>query len=356
MKILIDGYYIDKPRGLGRYVQELIHAIGNGGPSNLKFTVIVPSDVPEEDLIQFPNISYVRSKRLPFPVWEQFFFPLFLLFNKYDVVHFPYNTKPVFINYMRINHVVTLHDLTFMQYGGYGYYQRLGAFYRRTLLKFLKSSFCKIVTVSYQSKVEIKNLVGVDSFVVYTSVARFMSQPIRKATSGLFDLKEYFVHIGGIAEHKNSRLTIDAFIAAGIPNVKLVVLGVGSSSDLALHYRDNPSVFFPGWVSDNDVKNIVSDAMALIFPSLKEGYGLPIVEAFGLGCPVITSNIPPMSEVGGDAVYKVNPSDFNSLKSAFENIYVDDSLRARLIVSGTARYKLFTVESMSNQMLEIYNS
>lgn len=358
LRVLVDGGLIAKPRGLGRYVRELVYALGQSRANDIDLYVLIGRKIPQQDLPVSHGIRYVRFPDLPIPIWEQILVPIVALWLRVDVVHCPCNTKSLLFNLLPKRHVVTLHDLIFMQYSGSTWYQKLGAIYRRAVVPRMFGGRMSLVTVSEFSSRQIEQMFGHKAETVWTAVECFMkSMSVKQDTDRpkLSPVKPYFVHIGGTSPHKNTARLIDAFLKARLDNFRLVVLGVPTDSALATQHACE-SVLFPGWVSDAEVARYIRGASAMLFPSLVEGYGLPIVEAFSLGCPVMTSNFPPMSELAGDAALLVDPTSVDELARGCIALAQNAQLRSQLISAGRRRLSAFSAINMGIKMIDIYRN
>ena len=115
------------------------------------------------------------------------------------------------------------------------------------------------------------------------------------------------------------------------------------------------SLVFTGFISDEDLKTIYSEAEALLFVSFYEGFGIPILEAMECGTPVITSNISSMPEVAGDAALLVNPHNIKEIAEKMNNIANSEILRKQLIENGFKRVKEFSWERTARETLKVYN-
>jgi len=102
------------------------------------------------------------------------------------------------------------------------------------------------------------------------------------------------------------------------------------------------------------MKNLYKNALVFIFPSLYEGFGLPVLEAFSCGCPTLLSNTSSLPEIGGDAALYFDPHDPASLTDALEHIISDNSLRKQLILKGYERSKLFSWEKTAKATKNVY--
>jgi glycosyltransferase involved in cell wall biosynthesis len=162
-------------------------------------------------------------------------------------------------------------------------------------------------------------------------------------------------HIGAISPHKNTARCIEAFLESGLNSFDLVVSGMGRDSSLAEKYG-NERIVFTGWIGDEVMASYYRHAAAVVFPSLQEGYGLPIVEAFGFGVPVITSNLDPMREIAGDAALLVDPYSIEDISAAMRRLTSKDNLRQLLIEKGQQRCTEISSKMMAQYMYDVYKS
>ena len=111
---------------------------------------------------------------------------------------------------------------------------------------------------------------------------------------------------------------------------------------------------FLGYVPTQHMPALYRNACALVFPSLFEGFGLPVVESMACGCPVITSNVSCLPETAGDAAILCSPEDYNELGTQINNVVENESLRNELIHKGKERAQLFHPEYFSKKMISLY--
>ncbi|MFV3197320.1 glycosyltransferase family 4 protein, partial [Klebsiella pneumoniae] len=148
--------------------------------------------------------------------------------------------------------------------------------------------------------------------------------------------KPYFLIVGNRKKHKNEISSLKAFKLLKTDEYKVLI--TGSASPELMDYINNESlndnVHFIGPQTDSELASLYKGAAALVFPSLYEGFGLPVVEAMSCGSPVITSNVSSLPEISGDAAILVNPLDINEIASAMNSIINDNSLKSELIEKG----------------------
>jgi len=175
----------------------------------------------------------------------------------------------------------------------------------------------------------------------------------------------YMLYLGTLQPRKNLDRLVEAFARlAGEPSlqgVDLVLAGkrgwlyeslFARVSRLGLEGR----VLFPGYVSDADMAALYSGALATVFPSLYEGFGMPVLEAQSCGVPVVTSNNSSLPEVAGDAALQVDPTDVDAIASAIHRVVADETLRAELIRRGFENVKRFSWQKCAQETLAVLES
>ncbi|HYF12900.1 MAG TPA: glycosyltransferase family 1 protein [Candidatus Paceibacterota bacterium] len=173
-------------------------------------------------------------------------------------------------------------------------------------------------------------------------------------------LKPFFFFAGKVKSRKNVHGIVSAFVhfKKRIQSpVKLVIAGDYGGlyyENMVKELKTNnleADVFFVGYASGARLYSFYKNALALVFPSFNEGFGMPPVEAMSLGLPVITSNVSSMAEVVGDAGLLVNPHDLEDISKAMERIYTDAALRERLIERGMVRSKDFSWPKAAREVM-----
>ena len=171
----------------------------------------------------------------------------------------------------------------------------------------------------------------------------------------------YFLNIGALDKHKGFDLTFSTFIyytqklrEKGITPPQLVI--VGTMKDTGKQYYkeiiDNnhiENIVFTGYVSREEMELLYKNARALVFPSLYEGFGFPVLEAMANACPVITSANASIPEVGGDCVFYLKDNSFADYMEKLEILRTSDETREKMIKQGLERAKLFTWENVADK-------
>lgn len=174
--------------------------------------------------------------------------------------------------------------------------------------------------------------------------------------------RPFFLFVGKVKYRKNVHGILDAFISfkrkTGA-NCRLVIAGGygdGYYQKLIKKISKNDlleDVIFTGYVDEKEKYALYKNAIALVFPSLTEGFGMPIVEAMSLGTPVITSNIPSTAEVASDAALIVDPFDIKGLANSMDSIFFDKGMRANLAKKGLERAKMFSWHKTAKEYLDL---
>lgn len=172
----------------------------------------------------------------------------------------------------------------------------------------------------------------------------------------------YILYVGRLEKKKNTPFLVEGFATARHYNnnikEKLVLVGDASFGYEDVVYTINEyglrdEVIIPGWVEEEDMPYIFNGAVAFVFPTLHEGFGIPILQAFACGVPVIASDIPVLRETTGDAVYFFNNKEKETLGRAIEKITQDENLRKDLIEKGLKRAQDFSWRKCAQETLEV---
>lgn len=166
----------------------------------------------------------------------------------------------------------------------------------------------------------------------------------------------YFLCVSNRKLHKNESRLLLAFAKSVLPsNVRLVLTG-DANTDIIREiekYCLKGRVVFVGKVSDEDLPSLYKGSISLLFPSLYEGFGLPVIEAMACGIPVMTSNCTSLPEVAGNAALLVNPYDVNEMTNAINRLYSDKELRSDLVKKGLIRAEVYTWEKTAQRIQSV---
>jgi glycosyltransferase involved in cell wall biosynthesis len=168
--------------------------------------------------------------------------------------------------------------------------------------------------------------------------------------------KPFFLFVGLVHPRKNLYRTIEAFNQfknTSGPGIKLLIVGSTKymTADVKKAWENSPyksEIIFCGRLPDNELKMVTASALAQVYVSLFEGFGIPILEAMACETPVITSQTSSMPEVGGNSVLYADPYSIGSICEAMLRIFNDDALRERLIINSRAQREKFSWDKTSD--------
>jgi len=356
-RIAIDASRISvaERTGTERYTFELLAALARIDRWNTYtlYTNGLPPSLPPVG----PNFS-LRSIRLP-RLWTHARLGPALMRDRPDLLFVPAHVIPL----LHPRSVVTIHDL------GYLAFPEAHTARRRLELD-LSTRWClraahRVIAISQATKNDLVRHYGADPariVVVHLGRSNLFRPPDDPgqiaAIRARYALEApYFLYIGTIQPRKNLTRLIEAFARAGADDALLVIAGrrgwlsepiVRRVAELGLTNR----VRFPGYVPDADLPALLSGALAFVFPSLHEGFGMPVLEAMACGAPVLTSTTSALPEVAGDAALLVDPCDTDAIAAALKRLAADAPLRASLRARGWERAANFTWERCARETLD----
>ncbi len=373
MRIGIDASLLGYPRqGIARYVFHLVKGLFKMDQEN-EYVVYGPAGAwsPAETP---PNFILRTPPRLPYPVWEQGLLPLWAREDRLDLLHCPANTAPLRIP-SRTRLVLTIEDVMYLLPSwvtplSSEFRQRAGRQYRRFVVPRVAARAHKILTISHHSKSDIMKHLGLPGDRI--SVAYLAVERNGPCTQGGAEADQSFdspapdgrfvLAIGGYDPRKNTERIIRAYgLLRSVDAVseKLVVVSVprwqGSSFHrLAKRLELGANIVLMGHVSDSYLGLLYKKARCLVYPSLYEGFGLPVLEAMAAGIPVVTSAVSSLHEVAGDAAVFVDPTSEASIGEGLLQVLRDDTLRLALIDRGRRQLDKFRWETTVAQTLAVY--
>ena len=369
MKIVVDALpFITLPTGIGRYVRLLYTHLHKLGVEIFYFVRELSPQMPSPPQIESWSKRTDFLWKLPWPVvtflrtifWLRFerrF--LKALKNKRDVIlHepalFPFKTT--------LPQVLTLHDLTLLLRPQDHPKERV-AFFKLFFSRRLPYANHIISVSDFTRREALRHLplrpekISVVPLAVAPNFKPASQEEIRRVLERYRLPSRYFLFVGTIDPRKNLDLVLKglARLDTAPPLVIAGWKGWGHESlakqlnQLGLKER----VFLLDYVSDEDLKALYSGAQAFFYPSLYEGFGLPVLEAMACGCPVVTSNVASLPEVAGDAAILIDPSSEEEMVHAMEAVS-DPKYREELIQRGFRQAQKFSWERTARETLEIF--
>lgn len=358
--------------GVSRYIRYLLKELAKR-PGNHEYTVFVNGEeVAERLCAQHPQITYIAA---PWPesrpatrvIWEQFTLPSLLRQHRIDILHSPVNILPEWLPQSCAT-VVTLHDLAFLRFPEV--LTSAKRLYHRTFTIRSLQRATMIITVSNSTKQDAHELVGIAAEhirTVYLCIDERFSNVIEKEKVQAFRQQKgltdgFLLYLGTLEPRKNLTTLIDAYARLryiyGVRE-KLVLAGskgwlYDSIFEKVRQHGLESEVLFPGYVADNEQLLWYHAASTFVYPSLYEGFGLPVAEALACGIPAVTSNISSLPEAGATLALTVNPDDRDALAEALYQSLTDSVYREKCYVSAPAVRQLFSAQAMAEQTIAVY--
>ncbi len=352
MRIGIDAHSAHQRKtGIGVYTQNLVRALQAVDGANEYFLY---GEGTAKNLRTVARIAR-ENTYLPYKSWA----------DKLDILHVPGYGAPL------VSHgtlVVTVHDLIGMIYPEN--LALMSRFYWGTWLPMVVSRADRIIADSLSTKRDLMRLLAVpeSKIRVIALAADPRYRPIKDATA-LHQLKKRFnlakpfaLYVGTVEPRKNLHRVIEAW-ARMRARVKaphqLVITGFqawaySEVSDLVRRLGIKRDVVFTGYVRDEELPLLYNASDLFIFPSLYEGFGMPVLEAMACGVPVLTANTSSLPEVAGDAARLADPMDTAGMADAMQEILEDGALRQRLSEAGQRRASQFSWDQTARETLSVY--
>ncbi len=356
--------------GLGHYSRNLLVAMAKYYPEH-HYHLYAPK-VPKsgiEPLLQTAPFTMHHPQgwvNETFPsLWRSVRLGRQLKSNGLQLYHGLSNELPVDISKSGVRSVVTIHDLIFLDH------PELYPAIDRQIYRAKSSMACEkadhIIAISEQTKQSIIQHFGIPAnkiTVVYQSCNPvFLETPSKEHLAQVkahYQLPEwYLLYVGSIAERKQTLQLVQAFHALNQPNLKLVLVGNGGSYkqkvlQYVITHQLTDRVLFLQNIPTEDLPSIYRQALAVVYPSLMEGFGIPIIEAIHSGTPVITTAGGCFEEAGGDAAKYVPAGDVPALTNAFNEVTQSAELRQQMIAKGSAHARNFTPKTFADGVMGVY--
>lgn len=355
MKIGIDISQIVYGTGVSQYTKNLVQALLKEDQGN-KYFLFGGALRRFNDLNHFSKSLkgnflkkfYLLSPTLLDFFWNRLhFFSIENFVGEVDIFHSSDWAQPP---RRKAKLVTTIHDLVPLLFPESSHPKIVGAHKRR--LEWVKKEVDRVIAVSQSTKNDIITYLGIPNekiLVIYEAPDPIFKK-IEEARVGeirrKYNLpKEYFLVVGTDLRKNLERIAKAIELIPGSPG--LVVVGKGwENPNLTSH-----NILWLGHLPVEDLVGFYNAAQALVYVSLYEGFGLPILEAMSCGCPVVTSNVSSMPEIAGEAAILVNPKEVDEIKHGIERAL---NKREELIKKGFARVKNFSWEKAARETLAVY--
>ncbi len=368
MRIAFNAQLLSAPRfGIWTYVFNLLKGLHELDIAN-DYTVFSSSDKTDIFKNRFNVVRSSFDTSAPYTriLWEHLAMPFILNRDNIDIFHNPDHVLPILP--VKAKKIITVHDLSFYKFPGTFPFMKRN--YKRALTPRSVCLADKIIAVSSSTKDDLVELFGIDRKkieVVHIGVSKeFMKIEdidVLERSREVLGLPEKFIlYLGTIEKRKNLERLIDAFVLAsrrgGFPH-KLVIAGKKGwlYEGLLKKIDDNglkDDIIFVSDIKQSDLPILYNLAELFVYPSIYEGFGLPVIEAMACGTPVITSNTSSLPEVAGDAAALIDPYNIEEIAHNISEILHDEERRKKMSEMGIERAGSFTWERCARNTMEVY--
>jgi glycosyltransferase involved in cell wall biosynthesis len=375
MRIAINGsFWEQETTGSGQYVRQLVPALA-ALPEKDAYTLCLPAAVDPGVVKVSANLS-VEPLHIPWDsvhsglakLWlEQVSFPVAARRLRVDLVHVPYFAPSRFTG---LPTVVTIFDLIPLILPAYRGGAQVRAYMR--LVAWAAQYATLVLTDSHAAARDLRQHLHIPperlrvTYLAAGAEYRPLSRTEVKATLDRLSIRQpYMLYLGGFDQRKNVLGLLRAFARArsALGDVRLVIAGrlPARHTDFAPDPRNlaeeldlGKAVHFIGWVAEADKPALYAGAMAFVFPSFYEGFGLPVLEALACGTPVIVGSGSSLEEIAGPGGLVVPPNDLDALSGALCDLVGDAKLRERLTEAGLAHARTFSWERTARETRQAY--
>ena len=351
--------------GMDYVVLQEVRELQKIDTKNEYFVFVAPGEDPcLEDTKNFHVIEIGGSS---YPIWEQITLPKAVKELNLDMLHCTSNTAPI---RCKIPLILTLHDIIFLEprdKNNKSLYQNMGWFYRRLVVPRILKKCKRIITVSNYEMNNIMTKLNIPKermAMIYNGYNEWF-KPMADTEQVYHKYIEepgYFFFLGNTDPKKNTERTLIAYAKyLERSSVKRKLL----MADLDKQYLEDivernhlekmmESVVMPGYIVNSDLPYIYNNAFAFLYTSLRESFGIPLLEAMACGTPVITSNTSSMPEIGGPDAILVNPENPDEIVEKMLLLENDDEFYRKQENIGLVRAQQFSWQQTAEHLLNLY--
>ena len=368
-RILIDATTIvEKKDGLSQYIISLLAQLPKLALEEFDITVLIKKGVKRLELWEVLNarkFKILQANIAPIgPKRDLDFFIFFLRNkNKFDLFHSTSNQYPVCLKHG----IATVHDITFKKYLDSKWWTfNMGSRYLNFVISNSLKKSAAVIAVSNHTKNDLVNTykcTGEKIHVIYEGWEHLKNNNSLVTEETLPIFTHYLFYVGTTRLHKNIKNLLKGFNIAttDLPQkIKLVISGNETYLDeeekeIVMQLNKNGQrIVFTGFVSKENLEQLFRNADAFIFPSLSEGFGIPVLEAFYFKKPLLCSNATSLPEIAGNAAIYFDPEKPQKIAEAILHFFKTPALAKELVVKGEERLKLFSWEKMAKETVALY--
>lgn len=367
MKIGIEAQRIFRKNkhGMDYVVLQEIKELQKMDTTNEYFIFVKPGE--DQCVTDSHNMHVIEVNFPSYPLWEQFALPRAARQSGVDILHCTSNTAPIWCD---IPLILTLHDIIFLEprdKSNKSLYQNMGWFYRRLVVPRILKKCKRIITVS---DFEMNNIITKlhlptkQMNMIYNGYNDWFKpvEDTEEIYKKYIDDKGFFFFLGNTDPKKNTERTLVAYAryleqsAVKRPLLmadleKQYFDGIISRNNIS-HIRQH--IKTPGYIVNSDLPYIYNAAFAFLYTSLRESFGIPLLEAMACGTPVITSNTSSMPEIASNNAILVNPESVEEITAMMLRLENDPEFYQQQKELGLKRAELFSWNKTAKQLLELY--
>lgn len=314
-KILVDGRLLsNKPTGISRYATEVIHAlIKHFGHENIDVIV-------DDKYLNIHNYNTIITRLRQYNPIHYILYSFFVNRQDYFIYYSTFYSG-IYFKKKRRKQLLTVHDLMYLRIQNYFSPSAIRNTIYKSLFTFIVKSSLRssnlVISVSETTKNDLLKYFKTDSVVIGEGVNYFDEETTSKVdTFERFKIKKgkYFLYVGNFRKQKNIAFLIESYIRSNTP-YQLVLVGANNLAPL-----ENENIILTGVLDDNEIQILYKNCLAFVMPSLYEGFGLPILEAYSAGARVLSSNHGALSEFRDLNIHYFSPFNINELVSLLQNV------------------------------------
>lgn len=343
--------------GVGRYIRNIIIGL-EGEKKSHEFVIFLSKKGYDEIEFSSPNFRKVLADIPWHTLKEQVQFKRQIEKENLDLMHFPYFSFPAFY---KGKFIVTIHDLILDHYPTGKATSLPLPFY------YLKRQGYKFITkqgIKRANGIIVPSIATRDELVKHYQANPKKIEVIYEGFDPLIESGEkkeklvsdnYILYVGNAYPHKNLKSLLEAFVKLRI-NRKVDLVCIGKDDYFYRKIKKNhpEGVFFLHGIADPTLYEYYKGALCLVIPSFMEGFGLPLLEAMNLSCPVVSSNTPALQEVAQDAAIYFDPNSVSQIADAINRLLDDKQLREQNIEKGLLRSREFSWKKATEKTLAVY--
>ena len=367
MRIGIEAQRIfrNNKHGMDYVVLEEIKELQKSDNRNDYFVFVAPGE--DHCLHDSKNVHIIEIGSNFYPLWEQFSLPRAVNQLNLDMLHCTSNTAPILC---KIPMILTLHDIIFLEprdKSNKSLYQNMGWLYRRFVVPRILKKCKRIITVSefeYNNIISKLHIPEEKMVMIYNGYNEWFKpvEDIELIYQQYIEEPGYFFFLGNTDPKKNTERTLIAYSHyLEKSNVKRKLL----MADLDRSFLDDiieknhienikDYMVIPGYIKNADLPYVYNNAFAFLYTSLRESFGIPLLEAMACGTPVITSNTSSMPEIGGSEALMVNPQNADEITEKMLLLEEDNTIYQKQKEIGIRRAQQFSWKYTAEQLLTVY--